>query len=564
RVSGTKGVLVERIIDRVWGITAQSLVERSAEAERRPDEDGVTMRLSDDAAAQVAAMEDGALAGIAKEFDVAIEFRESDPSLRVTGRIQAARAALSVLREKLAADATVQVRMERYGTPRPLPSSHISQMRKAIHWEFRDRGTVTFFDGELFVRGQTRGDSLAIQHALVEALVEPAHTTLFVVVPAAAEASALTVVAATDLVSAPRGFTPAFQFAVDRSAASGSPLDAHMLFRRQPAQSPIEHLPATGLTEALRDWAAPTAAAGGASAALSFHLGHVMFDIYRSEHRLYDRLQSPAELLGAISQCAPLFGFSASVSPLKWLHSQSAATAADAAAPEQQLVLTFRRVPDQPGGADAGAGLGAVLPVLSRDKLVARIGVAAGKVRYGGMRAELVLDEERANVAILPGAHDLEATVAHYQPVDAADAQLVEAMRGVVRQLGDASTPDGDASLLRHGLVDTPLGQFTLAAAELDTTTRKPLAGGLAICVHQVWDILERQRYSRVAIHPQPIAGGSAPDLAALLSDAPAWERTVRRLLEIAVESPAANDAAQLRRSSHSGVRDTVTGDSQH
>ncbi|KAJ2796030.1 hypothetical protein H4R21_004873, partial [Coemansia helicoidea] len=212
------------------------------------------------------------------------------------------------------------------------------------------------------------------------------------------------------------------------------------------------------------------------------------------------------------------------------------------------LVLTFRRVAEQPDATPPAASLGNALPALGREKLVARLGVAAGQIRYDQVSAELVRDEQRAAVAILPGAHDLEATVARSQPVDAADGPLVEALRGVVRQLGDASAPGCDAGPCRHGLIDTPRGQFALAAAELDSATHKPLAGGLAVCVHQVWDIVDRQRFSRVVLRPQPATDGGPPDLAALLRDTPAWARTVRRLLELAVESPADDDAVQLRR----------------
>ncbi|KAJ2774980.1 hypothetical protein IWQ56_000321 [Coemansia nantahalensis] len=546
RVSGTKRVQVERIITSVWGITLQSLAERAAAAERKPDDDGVTMRLNDEAAAQIAAMDGGALAGIAKEFGVEIELREGGGSLRVSGRMAAARAALSVLREKLAADATVEVRLERYGTPRALEPRHAGRICNAVHHAFGGRGTVTLFDSELFVRGRTRADSLDIQQALVDALVEPARSTLFVVVPsAAADAPSLIVAPAADLVSKPRTFVPEHMLMADQSDA-GSVLDAHTLFRRR-APRPAERLHSADLATALREWAAPVAeaaATGDAPARLSFQLGRVMLDMHQDGSQLHARFHCPAELLEAIDRRAPLYAFSASASPLKWLHSQSA----PADAPAQQLVLTFRRVAEQPDATPPAASLGNALPALGREKLVARLGVAAGQIRYDQVSAELVRDEQRAAVAILPGAHDLEATVARSQPVDAADGPLVEALRGVVRQLGDASAPGCDAGPCRHGLIDTPRGQFALAAAELDSATHKPLAGGLAVWVHQVWDIVDRQRYSRVVLRPQPATDGGPPDLAALLRDTPAWARTVRRLLELAVESPADDDAVQLRR----------------
>ncbi|KAJ2325394.1 hypothetical protein IWW51_002815, partial [Coemansia sp. RSA 2702] len=46
QVTGAKRVLVERIINKVWGLTADTLRARCAQAERKADRDGITMPLN--------------------------------------------------------------------------------------------------------------------------------------------------------------------------------------------------------------------------------------------------------------------------------------------------------------------------------------------------------------------------------------------------------------------------------------------------------------------------------------------------------------------------------------
>ncbi|KAJ2779126.1 hypothetical protein H4R18_004191 [Coemansia javaensis] len=542
RTSGTKGELAERIIGEVWGTTVQAVEARLAAAEERAEGDGLSMALSDEAAAQVEQLVGGgeggeggegggALAAIEREFGVAIAVDRAGQTLRVTGRMGDARAALSTLRERLAASTTVELDLARHGRPRALAAERVQRICSAVSRAFGGDGTATCFDGGIFARGRTRADALDVQQALVDALVEPAHGALLLaVVPAAlAGARAATVVPAADMVSKPRAFVPNRQLFVDPAAAPPPPprpadvLAAHALFRRDPAQDGIAG-PAAGagatVSDALRAWAMQ-------AGSLSFGLGRVLFDL--GDGASVDLgLRRPHEVLADIGRRQPLFAFSGSVSPLRWLHGQTPQQQQpqQPQQPQQhrrQLALTFRRLPDAPAPAPAGSRLSYALPPPTGEKLVARIDVEAGRAQYGAAQIERISGERVARVAILQSAHDVEAVAAERAPVEAS-GELVAALQAAVRALGLAAAAANHAPPQRHAAIDVLGARYALAAAELDRVVDRPLPGGAVARVHQVWDIVDGHLYSRVEIHPHDLTD---------------WDQLMHCVFDAAGRSPA-------------------------
>ncbi|KAJ1843467.1 hypothetical protein LPJ70_003374 [Coemansia sp. RSA 2708] len=521
QVTGAKRVLVERIINKVWGLTADTLRARCAQAERKADRDGITMPLNREVAEQLGSQGRGLLDTLQREFQVNIVMDAEGQALRITGAMHNARAALSTLRDKLASDRMVRVDLGRHGLLRPLSTTHTSIVVNYINQAFGEAGTAVYFDSEIFARGHLASDSLDVQQALVDALTEPANSTLFVVEPhQATDAASTTIVPAVDMVSRPRSFVPRHAFYSAASPESPtSVLDSHTLFRRDPGGQ-IARVDNTDIVEELQKWVAQCGSAGASPNCLSFNLGQVMFDLDRAGDPLFDRLHRPSDLLAAIGQRAPLFAFSNHVSPLKWLHSQSSAAAAT-----RQLRLEFREL------EASDPQVAQLLPVYG-SKLEVRIAVENGRMDFDHAEISRIDGEHTANVAILQSEHDVQAKLCRRRPVEPT-AELALALQRCTKLLTE---PDsyGQRQARRHVHIDTDWGRFSLVAVELDGVTQRLLRNGYAARVLQTWNTVDDLRYSSVELLPTQNFGARAPE--ALLPGAQAWTDFLRYLLVEAFE----------------------------
>ncbi|KAJ2909975.1 hypothetical protein GGI21_001335, partial [Coemansia aciculifera] len=207
RLGGTKRELINRILDEVWGMSLKTLQMRFAMPKQDAVQDGLTLPLSDDAMNLLSALDDGYLKQLETEFGVSIAVDKQKHEVRVTGVMHHVRGALSTLRERLTANTTIQVELEKYGVPRKLSVKHTGRITSVINRA--TGGAMRFKDGEYFVRGDSSVASLDAQRALVRAMVEPANETLFVVAPEGmSDLAACTVVPTADPFSHSPTFVP--------------------------------------------------------------------------------------------------------------------------------------------------------------------------------------------------------------------------------------------------------------------------------------------------------------------------------------------------------------------
>ncbi|KAJ2615898.1 hypothetical protein H4S08_001010 [Coemansia sp. RSA 1365] len=534
KVTGTKNVLTERIINKVWGIRADVLEERFAREEKKADDSGMTMPLSDEVRRQLETIESGFWKQLESEFDVVIEPNMAEKTIRVSGKIQNVRATLSSIRERLAADATVVVDLKKYGTLRPLTPKHTSVLSTKVQRTFGSDGTIVHFNGEFFARGTTRADSLDVQQALVDALIEPEHSTLFVGVPSHAAAFARTTLVPTvDLISKPRTFVPELQFFALAGADTESQNDLvsnHVVYRREP-MGQFEHRQSASIAEELREWALRYAQGTEKVNSLSFRLGKVMFDLDRGHDVLFNRFHVAQELIEQIGARAPLVGFSDHVSPLPWLHSQSNPDESP-----KQLVITLSALPTLSSELPSPKAY-YMLPVYGEEKLIVRIDVKAGALRLETTQIERIRSERHADIAILRSANDLQANLYHQEVVEPTDAD-VGVLKEIVGRVGSTGRSDQQGVLRRHEVVEMSIGRFGVIGVELDGVTRRQLENGLLVSIRQVWNILDDQRHSSVELLPSLGTAGS-PNLESLLLDSAEWDRTVQYLLRAVAQSAA-------------------------
>ncbi|KAJ2806031.1 hypothetical protein H4R20_001847 [Coemansia guatemalensis] len=534
KMTGNKGVLTERIINKVWGIRVDVLEERLAREEKKADNSGMTMPLSEEVRKQLETVESGFWKQLESEFGVVIEPNLPEKMIRVSGKMHSVRATLSSIRERLAADATVVVDLKKYGKLRPLTPKHTNVLSARIQKSFGTDGTIVHFNGEFFARGTTRADSLDVQQALVDALIEPVHSTLFVGAPNHSSAFARTTLVPTvDLISKPRTFVPELQFFALPNADSESQADlesGHAVYRREP-MGQFEHRYDASIAQELREWALRYVQGPEKLNSLSFRLGKVMLDLDRGHDVLFNRFHTPQELLERIGARAPLVEFSDHVSPLQWLHSQSNPDESP-----KQLIITLCALPPQSSEPPTPKAH-YMLPVYGDEKLIVRIEVRAGALKLETMQIECVRNQRRADVVILQSAHDLQANVFHQEAVEATDA-LVGVLKELVGRVGSTGGSNQQGVLRRHEVVEMPTGRFGVVGVELDGVTRRQLENGLLIRIRQIWNILDDQRHSSVELLPSLGTAGTQ-NLEALLLDSAEWDRAVQHLLEAAAESAA-------------------------
>ncbi|KAJ2152526.1 hypothetical protein J3F82_002620 [Coemansia sp. RSA 637] len=495
KMSGSKKVLVERIVMNVWGITESAVRERCEQIERRADADGMTLPLSHEAAEQLAATDPEYFGELEHEFSVKIVLDVEQKTVRVTGIMHGVRGALSRLREKLASDCMVVMDLEQYGKPRRVSHPYIVKLANMVNKGYGEDGTLAYFDGAFYARGHARADSLDIQQAIIDAMVEPSNTTTFFVEPLQADTvNSATIVPAVDMVSKPRTFVPKYVLFAPHSAPANT--ESHMLFRRNPASPIVSCEDGTNVVDELREWALASDESNVVANSIEFNLGKLMFDVDREGDLLFDKLYEPHELLMLIDEKSPLFAFSRHVSPLKWLHSQ--ATQAEA---ERQLVLTFQSVPPVDNASTEDPKAMYKLSVYGATKLVVKLRVGANGIDFGSALIERIDGERTANVAILQSEHDVQVTVCRRQSVEATD-ELISMLQNVSRRLRATGENVSQTSLRRHETVDTEWGQFAVVGVELDGVTRRLLASNYAARVHQTWNVVDNQRHSSIELLP--------------------------------------------------------------
>ncbi|KAJ2043054.1 hypothetical protein H4S04_006971 [Coemansia sp. S16] len=532
--AGTKKEMVNRILNDVWGISLKALEARFAMPKEDADQDGLTMPLSDDTITLLRTLEDGYLRQLEEEFRVKIVVDSQKREARVTGVMHHVRGALSTLRERLTANTTVQVELAKYGVPRVLSEKHTGRIAGVINRA--TGGALSSKNGEYFVRGDSPVAALDAQRALVSAMVEPKNQALFVVVPEGiSDMATCTVTPASSPFSQPPTFVPDMAFHTSSDMDAPTPISLlarHVLLERKDNGSISRG--SRGLVQTLQGWAAKQPCLAGQSAYLSAKLGTVMVDMDSSHKRLATQFYSPDDLMAAIAQRAPLFGFSSNVSPLKWLRESAARESTT-----KQVVLKFCRLDlplssKQPQ-ANSSAKSNYILPASSDDNtLVARIDVKAGKVDFGSAQVDHICDTRTANVVILQPAQDLQVCISSRQSVNVT-ADLSKALEHVVRKLGISGHTNQHAVPHRHEVVETHLGRFGLETAEVVDVSRVQSSTGTAVRVHQTWDVIDDLRFSQVELMPAA-EGRVSP---AFMNSEEDWERYLLSLFKAALEKPS-------------------------
>ncbi|KAJ2454069.1 hypothetical protein EV183_001792 [Coemansia sp. RSA 2336] len=522
-ISGTKRTLMERIVTQVWGVSYESLHKRCTQALKKADEDGMDMPLSSETVEQVEKLEAKYLFELECKFDVKIFLDDRLKKLRVTGPIHNVRSVLGLLRDKLAKDRVVQMELEKYGTPRALSPQYLGKIVTSIASAYGQDGTATCFNESLYVRGHSRADSLDLQQALVNALVEPENRTLFVVVPhGISKEETVTIVPAVDMQSKPRTFIPKKSFFVSASTDNVAPsrlLESHLLFCRSPKSQIKPCESGSHIAEELKTWAHIPGPEGKQANWIAFNLGNVLFDVDGIGERLYDQLYRPKDLFNHINQKAPLFAFSRHVSPLKWLHSQ--------ASPHnktlRQLILTLQQVKSPLNSNTTEDEKSQYkLPLTTGTKLVARINVGTDGIRFDDTQLERICDERMADVAILQSEYDVQMNTCRRESVEVTQ-DLVAKLQELAQNLG-VSGQQSQVAPSRHKQVETSLGCFSLSGIELDGVTHRTLGNGYAARVHQTWNIVDNQRYSSVELVNSDISEGSS------LLDSAQWHSFIQYL----------------------------------
>ncbi|KAJ2807704.1 hypothetical protein H4S07_003538 [Coemansia furcata] len=534
---GTKKEMANRILNDVWGISLKALEARFAMPKEAADQDGLTMPLSDDTMALLSTLEKGYLKQLEEEFGVEIAVDSHKREARVTGVMHHVRGALSTLRERLTANTTVQIELEKYGVPRALSAKHTGRIAGVINRA--TGGALSNKNGEYFVRGDSPVAALDAQRALVCAMVEPKNQSLFVVAPdGITDLAACTAVPASDPFSQPPTFVPDMSFHTSTGVETPSPISLlarHVLLERQ-ADGSISR-GSHSLVKALQSWALRQSCLVGQSVTLSAKLGAVLVDMDSTHKRLATQFYTPDGLMAAVAQRAPLFGFSSNVSPLKWLRELSARENTT-----KQVVLTFCHL-DQPASngdnslaANSSAKSKYILPVYSNDNtLVARINVKAGKVDFGSAQIDHVCGTRTANVVILQPTQDFQVSVSSRQSVNVT-ADLSKALEGVVRKLGISGHANQHSVPHRHEVVETHLGIFGLETAKVVDVSRVQSSSGAMTCVHQTWDVIDDLRFSQVELMPAA-EGRVSP---AFMNSEEDWERYLLSLFKAALEQPSA------------------------
>ncbi|KAJ2373086.1 hypothetical protein IW150_003788 [Coemansia sp. RSA 2607] len=491
KTSGTKDMLIMRIVDKVWGISGRDFEARLAKSTQRTTDDGIVLPLGDEAWSQLQEVEDDFIKQIEHDFSVKISFDDAKRSVKAIGSMHNVRAALSSLREGLAARTTVEVTLGHYGTPRNLSAKHAFRISNRLN-QAVPAATVSYYEGEMFVGGE-RLAALDAQQALVDAMVEDTSSKFVAVVPESlSQALVTTLVPAAAVFSKPKTFLPdnaihisgVSDFAMPKSA-----LARHSLMRYSPSTGSMlqEDKP---IISFIQDWLKSQNLGDGFS--LSARLGRVLLDVDSEQKPLGTSFYKPVELLEAIGQRSPMFSFTSDVSPLRWLHGNKEPV-------RSHIKLTFWRTFEKPEKGKSAYKL----PVYNGEPLEVHIPVRGRDILFDELQAKLVKDTTTINLAVLSASHDLQLRGSSAEVIEPS-AALVQDLRNVVRHLG-MSNNLGGSSMRRHEIFDLAQqsGRFALKSAVLDRVITRKLVDGTNVNMHQTWDLIDDLKYSQVVLHPE-------------------------------------------------------------
>ncbi|KAI9500497.1 hypothetical protein BX070DRAFT_255184 [Coemansia spiralis] len=543
RASGNKIELVNRIINSIWGITTKAVEGRLAEVEERREEDGISLELGRDSLEQLLALDPRLVFGMEKENDVKITVNKENSRIKVVGTMHNVRITLSSLRELLTANLTAEIRPELYGTPRLVSQGHMTRISKKIY-NFgvgKRNCNITYYNGELFVNGSDPINVLNAQHGLVQAIIEPRNSTLFVVDPNKTTSTFCTVMPATDMFSQqPTSVLDRKLFSPCESKAP-EPVIAladHSLYQRGP-EGRIKLYKGMLIDSALKSWIVEQLRDRSLErATVSAKFGNVLFDMFSEDSNMLKNYHQTSELMDMLNKSSPLFGFSSHISPLYWpLQSESRSASTSA----RQLVLKFAEVKSVPETTDGAKKIKYPLPVYGNHSLTAKIDVEGSKVRFSSMDIEYDDCNKVANIAMLQSQHDLQIHVRNPQPVKAPQ-NIIDALKDVSHKLGISGEVAKGIIPRRHHIIDSELGQFGLQSADLVSTTRVPQRTGYSLLEHQIWNMIDDRRYSEMELVPsvQAVDHASQPPnvVGTLLKSQEEWEKFLLNLFEMAYKRP--------------------------
>ncbi|KAJ2778745.1 hypothetical protein GGI15_004082 [Coemansia interrupta] len=491
KTSGSKDLLIVRIVDKVWGISGRDFEARLAKSTERTTDDGIVLPLGDEAWSQLQEIEDDFIKQIEYDFSVKISFDEAKRSVKANGSMHNVRAALSSLREGLTARTTVEVVLDQYGTPRRLSAKHASRISSRLNHAV-PAATVSNYEGQVFVGGE-RLAALDAQQALVDAMVEDPSSQFVAVVPESlTQALVSTLVPAAAVFSRSRSFLPDNAIHISGVSDFAMPQPAlanHSLMRYSPSTASMfpEDKPVIPF---IQDWLSNQKLGDGFS--LSARLGRVLLDVDSEQKPLGTSFYKPIELLEAIGQRSPMFSFASDVSPLRWLHGNSEPV-------RSHIKLTFWRTSAEPENGKSAYRL----PVYSTETLEVRIPTHGRDILFDGLQARLVNDASTINIAILSASHDLQLQGVSSEALDPSTA-LMQDLRNVVRHLGMSSNL-GVSSMRRHETFELAQlsGRFALQSAVFDRVITRKLVDGTEANMHQTLDLIDDLKFSQIALHPE-------------------------------------------------------------
>ncbi|KAJ1949249.1 hypothetical protein EC988_004847, partial [Linderina pennispora] len=522
-VSGSKGKLVNRIITDVWGISPTALELKLNKPKEEAVQDGIDLPLSSASLEAVRKLEDDVFAQLEREFNVRIVLGQD--KLRVTGVMHNVRAALSVLRERIVAKATVQVKLEKYGRPRGVSEQHAQAIVGKIGRQAN--GKVTVSEGEYFVTSDSPADAVDLQHALVKAMVEAKHQTVLVVAAdEIKDALACTAIPAADPVGLPSSSVldqALFAQMPSEIIAPVVALARHTLYEISAQGKVTAHT--KNLVSALQDWVNMQEPAPGQSICLKTRLGKAMFDSDSESASLMGTLLRPHQLVDAVAGQKPQFGFSTNAPPLRWLEGPAAFT-------QTQLVLRLKSVQNT-----TSQGLPRLVPVYGSDSVTVRIPVAHSKLQMEDAGIERTSSERHATVAVLGSLQDFQVTVGSRQTIETAP-QAAEVVSGLLHRLGLSGPRDPHRTPHRHEVVEIAGAMYGLQAVELVDVTHRHFSSGFSARVHKTWDMVDDLKFSEVEFLPTHDVHDIAL-MSQFLNSSESWEKFLLLVFQAAMERPS-------------------------
>ncbi|KAJ1936496.1 hypothetical protein FBU59_005033, partial [Linderina macrospora] len=273
----------------------------------------------------------------------------------------------------------------------------------------------------------------------------------------------------------------------------------------------------------LQDWVNAQEPGHGQSVAISMHLGKAMFDADGSP--LTGVLHRPQQLVEAVAEQNPQFGFSPSTSPLRWLDGPASFT-------QHQLVLRLSSVQNT-----TSVGLPRLVPVYGSDSVTVRIPVSNGKLLMEDTEIERTSGERRATVAVLGSLQDFQMTVSSRQTIETT-LQTAETITELLHRLGLSGPRDSQRTPHRHEVVELAGATYGLQDVGLVDVTHRHFGSGFSARVHKTWDMVDDLKFSKVELLPTPNACDVAL-MSQFLNSSESWEKFLLFVFQASMERPS-------------------------